>query len=260
MDIDELLEGIPDNKKKEIKGHIDILYEQNRNLQARLIEEMPTIDLGLSVKDYYHTIKNYMTSLKGYSEILKRRMGGGTCDSKYAISTLEIMGRSIDHLLALSQKALSMTSEAYLPEAVDLDNLAKKCIDIAQGFSGENKKVIIEYYGRAKHKAYANGNQLEEAIHNLSINASQSMHEGGKIMIMTEDTRLDTMQYVKITVTDNGNGMTREEIEKAFDPQQTKGLGLAKVKRIVDLYMGRINVRSEPGKGTSFEIYLPAAE
>ncbi|MBF0541961.1 MAG: hypothetical protein HQK91_10995, partial [Nitrospirae bacterium] len=115
--------------------------------------------------------------------------------------------------------------------------------------------------------------QLNQVITNLLINADQAMPNGGKINIIAENIEkidnsipsLTNDKYIKITIKDNGIGISKENIHKIFDPffttkESGQGLGLAMSYSIVKKHKGHIEVESEVGKGTSFYIYLPASE
>lgn len=114
--------------------------------------------------------------------------------------------------------------------------------------------------------------QFNQVITNLLINADQAMPQGGVIRIEAEniimkegqDLSLKNETYVKITINDQGTGVSKEDIVKIFDPYFTtkkdgSGLGLATVYSIIKNHKGHIDVESEPGVGTTFYIYLPAS-
>ena len=119
--------------------------------------------------------------------------------------------------------------------------------------------------------------QIQQMLLNLYINAWQAMHGGGELHIQTENITIDESysesyqlepgEYVKISVADTGVGMDEATQQRIFDPFFTTkeigrgtGLGLASVYGIVKNHGGLINVYSEKGKGTTFNIYLPASE
>jgi len=99
---------------------------------------------------------------------------------------------------------------------------------------------------------------FRQALLNLLVNARQAMPGGGELMVRVQRHK----SWVELTVTDTGVGMTPEELERCFDvywssKKKGTGLGLPAVKRIVEEHQGVLDVVSEPGRGTSFSIWLP---
>lgn len=117
-------------------------------------------------------------------------------------------------------------------------------------------------------------NQIGQVIENLVINAQQAMPEGGSIDIAASNVELDPGEismlaeggkYIRIVVTDSGIGIPRETLPRIFDPffttkQKGHGLGLATAHSIIRRHNGWIEVESEPGRGSSFTIHLPASQ
>lgn len=153
---------------------------------------------------------------------------------------------------------------------------------ISQNVMGGFKQIHCVFYDiSAQRKAEKENkrleNKLQQALLNLFVNAWQAMPGGGNLYIQTENATLDEKyikpfeivlgKYVKISVTDTGIGMDRATRERIFDPffstkgmTTSSGLGLASVYGIIKNHGGFINVSSEMGKGTTFEIYLPASD
>lgn len=108
-----------------------------------------------------------------------------------------------------------------------------------------------------------NATQIEQVIGNLLTNAYQAMPTAGKLLIKAElVNESNEEEWVKVTVKDDGEGITPEDMERIFEPLFTTkakgiGLGLAVSKKIIDANHGRIEVESRPGEGSTFTLYLP---
>ncbi len=116
--------------------------------------------------------------------------------------------------------------------------------------------------------------QMSQVIQNITLNARHAMPRGGEITIkcsnvndisMETDLDIQGKKYIKITIQDNGDGISQQHLDKIFDPyfstrQEGSGLGLAITHSIINKHDGNIFVNSEPGQGTLFTIYLPASD
>jgi CheY-like chemotaxis protein len=144
---------------------------------------------------------------------------------------------------------------------------------------GRTKKEITIHrkYAKDLYTVEVDLGQIEQVFVNLYVNAWQAMPGGGAIYLETENVLLDDEQafsfavkpgnYIKISMTDTGTGMDEKTCERIFDPFFTTkemgrgtGLGLATVYGIIKGHKGMINVYSEPGQGTTFNVYLPASD
>ncbi|MBT9439825.1 MAG: PAS domain S-box protein, partial [Desulfobacterales bacterium] len=112
---------------------------------------------------------------------------------------------------------------------------------------------------------YGNKAEIRQVIWNMISNAVQAMPEGGKLKIETSEVFNDTKEYLEIRISDNGCGIEEKNQDKVFEPFYTTkkngtGLGLAIVNRIVESHMGKIRIKSKPGKGTDCIVLLPRQE
>ncbi|NTW60716.1 MAG: response regulator, partial [Nitrospirae bacterium] len=147
-------------------------------------------------------------------------------------------------------------------------------ISEAAGFSLQNSRVLHELaIPRGLWPVEADEGQMMQVFNNLLINADHAMPSGGIIRISAQnitlgpgnDLPLGAGRYVKISVEDEGTGIPAEHITKVFDPffttkQKGSGLGLAASYSIIRKHDGLLTVESEPGRGTTFHIYLPASQ
>ena len=173
------------------------------------------------------------------------------------------------HLLALSRK------EPLDPKPIDINGVISGLTDFLRRSLGET--ITLDIIGAGDlWLAEADAVQLETAILNLAVNARHAMAGGGKLTIATENAVLDKEicqtyadvaagPYVKIAVSDTGTGMSKDVLKRVFEPffttkkaGQGTGLGLSQVHGFVKQSRGHIEIDSEPGKGTTFTIYLPA--
>ncbi len=155
-------------------------------------------------------------------------------------------------------------------EDVSLGALVEEIVNF--DLSGSNTRPV---YRRAEAlwMAVADKGQIQQVISNLTINARQAMPKGGRLYIALENAEIEEEvvpglrrgKYVRISVRDEGTGIDHKHLDRIFDPyfttkQAGNGLGLATVYSIVKKHGGHIGVVSEPGKGTTFTLHLPASE
>ena len=117
----------------------------------------------------------------------------------------------------------------------------------------------------------ADRNQIKQVIHQLARNAAQAMPQGGRLKVQAVNVPPGNVPflhtrgpYIRISITDQGNGIAAEHLEKIFDPYFTtkahsSGLGLTTAHTIIQRHAGHMTVDSSPGQGTTVHVYLPAA-
>jgi CheY-like chemotaxis protein len=176
---------------------------------------------------------------------------------------------------ALTRRLLSFArSEPLLPEGVDSKELIGGMRDLLDRTLGERIRVEVDLAPETW-AIYVDPHQLENAIVNLSVNARDAMDGQGMMRISTENVRLAANEvgdvrpgdYVKISVTDTGCGMTSEVRERAFEPFFTTkpvgkgtGLGLSQIFGFAHQSGGEVGIESEIGRGTTVSIYVPRTD
>jgi nitrogen-specific signal transduction histidine kinase len=219
-----------------------------------------------------HDFNNLLTAIIGYAELIATR----TSSNSLAKQNAELIRRAGEQAAALTRQLLAFSRKQILqPKVIDLNALVLEMEKLL-------RRVIGERFDLQAHPDAANGrvkadpSQLEQVVLNLGVNARDAMPRGGKLIIRTENVRLDRETapqiaaslkpgaYVMLSVTDTGAGMNEETKSHIFEPFFTTkgpgkgtGLGLATVYGIVRQTGGGISVESEPGKGSIFRIYLP---
>ena len=171
-------------------------------------------------------------------------------------------------LLAFSRK------QTITLKQVDINDIVRRINRMLVRVIGEDIKLTNVLINREL-TVMADGGQIEQVLLNLATNARDAMPDGGELIIQTDMINVDssyaeaiffenTGMYAVLTVSDTGIGMDQKTRENIFEPFFTTkevgkgtGLGLSMVYGIVKQHGGNINVYSEPGKGTTFRIYLP---
>lgn len=220
-----------------------------------------------------HDFNNLLQGINGSLEIMQKRLEEGrTLDiSRW----LEGAKASADRAAALTHRLLAFSRRQPLdPRPVSVNPLIRAMEDLLGRTLGENIKVAVDFecdlWGTR-----CDPNQLESAILNLVINARDAMPEGGSVTIRTRNCRFDGAEaegrrelvpgdYVCINVEDSGVGMDKATIERAFEPffttkplGQGTGLGLSMIYGFARQSEGRVEIHSEPGRGSSISIFLP---
>ena len=247
----------------------DVTEKRVLERQLRMAQKMEAI--GRLSGGIAHDFNNLLGVIIGYSRVLKKALGAGNALCEHALE-IEKAG---ERAASLTKQLLAFSRQQVLtPAILDLNALASDMEGMLPRLLGEDVKVSLELdpeLGSVK----ADQSQIEQIIMNLAVNARDAMPNGGQLKIRTANFEIDqtytrnhpgskTGKYVLLAVTDTGTGMNAETLTHMFEPFFTTkergkgtGLGLATVYGIVKQSNGYIWVDSAPGKGTSFEIYLP---
>lgn len=271
--LNDLKEGL----LKVSKGDFTVRLEENGNSELSHIQESFNImvkELGNTelfrndfINDFSHEFKTPMVSVYGFAKQLKK--GGLTKEQEQEY--IDIIINESQRLINMSSNILMLSkleNQEIITDKKDfsLDEELRRCVLQLQGQWGEkNQEVIpdlceITYYG--------NSEMLKQVWLNVIGNAVKYTPDGGTIEVKL-DINPKNEQEVRVRITDNGIGMDKATAERIFEKFYQgdsshatggNGLGLAMVKRIVELCGGRIRVKSELDKGTQFTVYLPIEE
>ena len=186
--------------------------------------------------------------------------------------------RAAERAAALTRQLLTFSHrEVVKPEVIDLNAAVAQTEKLLRRTIGEQVNLVT-VPGSDLWPVMADAGQMEQVLVNLAVNARDAMPEGGTLTIKTANVEIDEEyaharadvapgNYVRLTVSDTGCGMSQEVAERVFDPffttkakGQGTGLGLATVYGIVTSAGGYVHVYSEQGQGTAFKVHLPATE
>jgi PAS domain S-box-containing protein len=244
------------------------------SLQEQLRQSQKMEAIGRLAGGIAHDFNNLLTVIKGNSQLslLDLREGDPLKTNIEEIrKASERASDLISQLLAFSRKQIMEM------QVLDVNIILKRLDNMLHRVLGEDIEmvtILTEGIGKIK----ADPGQIEQVIVNLAVNSRDAMPDGGKLTIETANVELDEEyarkhiavkpgQYVMLSVSDTGMGMTPEVQERVFEPFFTTkemgkgtGLGLSTVYGIVKQSGGNIWVYSEAGKGTAFKIYLPQVD
>ncbi len=234
--------------------------------QAQKMEAVGRLAGGLA-----HDFNNLLTVIMGHSQVLIAELPSG--DPTRA--KIEEMQKAGERAASLIRQLMAFSRKQPLePKVLPLNSVVGNVDSMLRRLIGEDIQLVIRfdpYDGHVK----ANPGQLEQVLMNLVVNARDAMPNGGLLAIETSQTELARTpmhhlhplplgQYVKLTVTDTGCGMDADVLSHLFEPFFTTkeehkgtGLGLSTVFGIVTTCGGGIDVWSQVGHGTTFDLYFP---
>ena len=246
--------------------------EQERaKLESQLIQAQKMESVGRLAGGVAHDFNNTLSVILGYAELIKAKLPDGDPFLKDVLAIEKAANHSRDitrQLLAFSRKQI------IAPCVMNLNDLIASSRNTLSRLIGED--IDLRFYpGEDLWRINFDPAQVEQILVNLAVNARDAMPDGGKLTIETENSDLDEAyclkhlgfkpgEYVFLGVSDNGMGMDKETQTHLFEPffttkevGQGTGLGLATVYGMVKQNGGFIICYSEPGRGTTFKIYIP---
>jgi signal transduction histidine kinase len=245
----------------------ELLRAEEQLRQAQKMEAVGQLTGGLA-----HDFNNLLTGITGALELLGTRITQGRLKDleRYVAAANGAAKRAA----ALTHRLLAFSRQQTLdPRPTDVNRLVAGMEELVRRTIGP--AITLEVVGAAGlWPTLVDPHQLENALLNLAINARDAMPGGGRLTVETANTRLDARvamtrdmepgQYVTVSVTDTGTGMTPDVIARAFDPffttkplGQGTGLGLSMIYGFARQSGGQVRIYSEVGQGTTMRLYLP---
>jgi two-component system sensor histidine kinase PilS (NtrC family) len=227
--------------------------------QVRQADRLATI--GRLSANIAHEIRNPLASLSGAIEALVRELPADPGRERL----VEIVLRESERLNRIIGDFLEYARPAPMAShAVDLADLLEEVVLLVEHRSLPAELKVIREYGE-KLPARVDPQQVRQAIWNLCINAVQAMPEGGELRVGGRVVPGGGPPRLQLWISDTGQGIAETDLPQIFEPffstkAEGSGIGLALVYRVVQDHGGQIEVRSQPGAGTSFMLILPSAD
>ncbi|SEH65312.1 hybrid sensor histidine kinase/response regulator [Paracoccus alkenifer] len=243
-----------------------------KSLEAQFTQSQKMQAIGQLAGGIAHDFNNLLTAISGHCDLLMVQRDNA--DPDYA--DLHQISENANRAAALVRQLLAFSRKQTLtPEIIDLRDSLSDLSHLLNRLVGE-KTVVTVTHDPELRPIRADARQLEQVLMNLVVNGRDAMADGGEITISTENVHLESGltlnrvnipkgEYVRITVSDQGSGISPEILDKIFDPFFTTkkqgegtGLGLSTAYGIVKQTGGYIFCRSILGEGTKFTLYFPA--
>ena len=243
-----------------------------RALRAQLEHSQRLDALGKLAGSVAHDFNNLLTAISGGAQLAQISLPPGHRAQDELAIVLDAAHRAVDvthQLLAFSRRQVMRL------EAIDLNATVQGSLGLLQRLIGTNVEVRTDL-DPAVRLVLVDSVQCQQMLLNLAINAGDAMPEGGTLTLATRSVTAESAQadppiapgdYTRLRVSDTGVGMDAQTLARAFEPFFTTkamgrgtGLGLATVYGIVEQSQGAIRVRSAPGAGTTFDVFLPATQ
>jgi PAS domain S-box-containing protein len=247
--------------------------EEKERMQELLLQKHKMEAIGLLTSGIAHNFNNLMTAVQGYAELTLRVM-----------NNKEPYYDNLSRILLTSKRATNLTRQLLLfgrkqsgsAVPVDLNASIESLLRILGQIIGEDIRVVTDLEPQVW-MAQGDPSEIDQVIMNLIVNARDAMPKGGTLIIKTRNKVIDdfycaTIPYARsgdfvcMSITDSGVGIPKDDMMRIFEPFfSTKdkckgtGLGLSVAYGVVKRHGGWLNVYSEVGRGSTFNVYLPAA-
>jgi nitrogen-specific signal transduction histidine kinase/CheY-like chemotaxis protein len=245
---------------------------ERMTIEAALRQSQKMEAVGQLTGGVAHDFNNLLTVIIGGLDTVRRNAPE---DNARLVRALDMATQGANRAVTLTSRLLAFSRRTPLePRPLDLNAVVRQATELLHRTLGET----IELEGVLSPRLWlveVDQNQLESAILNLAVNARDAMPDGGKLTIETANTMLDesyvaldaevaTGQYAMLSISDSGSGMSRQVLERAFEPFYTTkevgkgtGLGLSMVYGFAKQSGGHVTIYSEPGQGTTVKLYFP---
>ena len=245
-----------------------------RRTKAQAIEGQKMEVIGQLAGGVAHDFNNILAVIVGYCHLLKSDLGAGSPQLKF----IEEIRHASERACGLTRQLLAFSrKQTVQPVVLDLNTVVEDLDHMLRRLIDANIEMTL-VPGKQIGRILADSGYVGQVLMNLVVNARDAMPYGGKLTIETANVTIDEThtdphmdafpgEYVMLSVSDTGTGMTEDVIARLFEPLFTTkplgkgtGLGLVTCRNIIRQSGGHIGVYSESGKGTVFKVYFPRQE
>lgn len=248
--------------------------DEKKRLETELRQSQKMEAIGQLAGGIAHDFNNLLVAILGYSELAERRLPEGS----KSVSDIRQVKAAAERAADLTRQLLTFSRRQVLqPVNLNFNTVIEDLMKMLHRVIGENYDLELDL-SEDLTNVYADKGQMEQVIVNLCVNARDAMPDGGLMQIKTGNEMLESEHsdiyswiepgyFATLSIIDNGCGIDSETMTHIFEPFFTTketgkgtGLGLSTVYGIVRQHDGLILPESEPGKGTTMKVLLPAAE
>lgn len=241
-----------------------VVFMTDLTEMKRLEEEIALKDkmasLGEMSSGLAHELRNSMGAILGFAKMLQKRKDQPASQNQ----TVDAMFNEAMNMESMLQRFLAFAKPSQLKiEKVDLSKVIQECHSSIQA-SLKEKKISFSLHSEPDVTLILGDPiLLKQSFQNLLQNSIDAMPQGGRLSVsIRQDSFASGEESVRIRFSDTGCGIPKEIQDKIFNPfftakEKGTGLGLSLVRKIIDLHNGKIELESQPGKGTTFVIHLP---
>ncbi len=239
----------------------------NRQLEAttkQLVLSEKLAAIGEITAGVAHEINNPIAVMQGNLDVIRSVVGE---KAKLAYTEFRLLDEQIHRISQIVSKLLQFAKPEEFAGYVErhaANDIVSDCMPLVRHLLNKADIEIVRE-DTATRLVLMNRTELQQVVVNLIVNALHAMPDGGRLVLRTQDADHDGKQGLSIRVSDTGVGMSAETVQKIFDPFFTTkrdkgtGLGLSISQTLVTRQGGKISAESEPGKGTTFTVWLPEA-
>ena len=222
------------------------------------LAQMTTMAAGVA-----HEIKNPLASISIYLQLMDKMMEkNGSMTREEAKKYLDVVSEEVDRINKIAVDFLFAVKPMKVNLAIcNVNDIVKKTVDVVGAELKDKKIALKQHLAVSLPKVLADSTLIQQSLLNLVKNAMQAMPESRKDPQITISTFMES-DLVKISVSDNGCGMSEEQMSKIFEPYYTTkssgtGLGLTVLFKIMKQHDGDVTVRSTLGSGSEFTLQIP---